>query len=548
MKSSIEKRWSPTIGLLVFSFFLAASPARAQDPPVVGAIAELSYAEITTSAPGSEIYLFGTNLVTEGTQCETTLPLAIDNSPCGLTVSIGEMHGAIVFANATQATIFLPWDLPLGPTELVATVAGAGSSDPVPLTIQKYAPALLQDPGKGFGFFTDPNFVNYTADRRANAGDKVLAFAVGLGETENNPPFGDASPAEIINALGTPRVFLKKAPLTKSAVAQQEGEVEAEVLYAVLLPGAANTFQVYFTVPDGVSGNQNVVLQMSDENGSNAVRSTAEVLPVESVLSLNSVVNGASFEPGPIAPGSIISAFADAIPTTDNTGVFPAAEHEGLSLTFDGEAAPMFHVIASQNQINLLAPNDLPETGTVNVVLKASTGETMAFAVEMTEAAPGIFPIHDPGSAKIYAVATLANTVWLPIPDAVSTALGAPIHCAADGINVASTCGQPAKPGDVIQIYATGLGRATPDGDPTGDVLPSGEVAPSDVLYWTVMKPEVTVGGLPAELVFSGLAPGFAGLYQINVVIPEGVEAGDEVELKITMPNGATTSALIAIQ
>ena len=468
-----------------------------------------------------------------------------------MTVTIGGKHGAIVFANATQATIFLPWDLPLGPTELVATVAGAGSSDPVPLSIQKYAPALLLDQATGNGFFTDADFVNYTPDRRAKAGDHVLAFAVGLGNTENNPPFGDVTPAETIAALGTPRVFLKKTPLVKQrGVAQEEGEVEAEVLYAVLLPEAANTFQVYFTVPDGVSGNQDVVLQMSDEDGTNAVRSTAATLPVETVLSLNSVVNGASFEQGPIAPGSIISAFADAIPTSDNLGVFPASEHEGLSVTFDGEAAPLFHVIASQNQINLLAPNDLAGTGTVNVILKTSGGDTTAFEVQLTEAAPGIFPIHDPGSDRIYAVATLANTVWLPIPDAVSTALGAPINCEADGINVASTCGQPAKPGDGIQIYATGLGRATPDGDPTGEVLPSDQVAPADgsVLYSTVMKPEVTIGGLPAELIFSGLAPGFAGLDQVNVVVPAGVEAGDEVELKITMPNGASTSALIAIQ
>jgi uncharacterized protein (TIGR03437 family) len=551
MKPYLGTRWIPVAGLLVSSFLLSTNLALGQDPPVVGAVTELSYQEITKSAPGSEVYLFGSNLVAPDTQCESTIPLAIDDSPCGLTVTIGGKHGAIVFANASQATIFLPWDLPLGPTELVATVAGAGSSDPVPLSIQKYAPALLLDQATGNGFLTDADFVNYTPDRRAKAGDHVLAFAVGLGNTENNPPFGDVTPAETIAALGTPRVFLKKTPLVKQrGVAQEAGEVEAEVLYAVLLPEAANTFQVYFTVPDGVSGNQDVVLQMSDKDGTNAVRSTAATLPVETVLSLNSVVNGASFEQGPIAPGSIISAFADAIPTSDNLGVFPASEHEGLSVTFDGEAAPLFHVIASQNQINLLAPNDLAGTGTVNVILKTSGGDTTAFEVQLTEAAPGIFPIHDPGSDRIYAVATLANTVWLPIPDAVSTALGAPINCEADGINVASTCGQPAKPGDGIQIYATGLGRATPDGDPTGEVLPSDQVAPADgsVLYSTVMKPEVTIGGLPAELIFSGLAPGFAGLDQVNVVVPAGVEAGDEVELKITMPNGASTSALIAIQ
>ncbi len=562
MKTLFGKHGIPLAGLLFSSFLLSTNVVRGQDAPVVGSITELSYQAITKSAPGSEVYLFGSNLVTPGTECKATIPLAIDSSPCGLTVTVGGEHAAIVFANDTQATLYLPWDLPLGPTELVANVEGAGSSEPVPLTIEKYAPAVLIDDQTGNGFFTDFQFTKYSPEHRAKAGDNAVALVVGLGNTEDDPPFGDVTPATKIAALGTARVFLKKAPLTQqnlgkqTVVAQEEGEVEANVFAAVLLPAAANTFQVNFQIPQGLSGNQEVVVQMSDEDGMNAVRSTPAVLPMETVLSISSIVNGASFAAGPVAPGSIITTFADALPTSDNLGVFPATEHEGLSLTFDGEAAPLFHVIASQNQINLLAPNDLPGTGKVNVVLKATTGETIAFELQMTEAAPGIFPIHDPGSGRVYAVATLttqvgdalANTVWLPIPDAVSVALGAPINCAADGINALSTCGQPAKPGDTIQIYATGLGRATPDGEPAGDVLPSDQVAPGDVLYWTVMQPEVTIGGLPAQVVFSGLAPGFAGLDQINVVVPQGVEAGDEVELKITMPNGATTSALIAIQ
>jgi uncharacterized protein (TIGR03437 family) len=59
------------------------------------------------------------------------------------------------------------------------------------------------------------------------------------------------------------------------------------------------------------------------------------------------------------------------------------------------------------------------------------------------------------------------------------------------------SCGQPAGAGDYIQIYVTGLGRATPGGDPNGKVLPTGSVAPADgsVLYQTVQNPTVTIGG-----------------------------------------------------
>jgi uncharacterized protein (TIGR03437 family) len=265
-------------------------------------------------------------------------------------------------------------------------------------------------------------------------------------------------------------------------------------------------------------------------------------------LSLNSVVNGASFAPGPIAPGTLISVFGGGIRVSENLGLFPATEHEGLSVTFNGEAAPLFHVIPSQNQINLLAPNDLLVSGVVHVVIAGEDGASEVLEVQLTEAAPGIFPIREPGSERVFAAATLANTAWLAIPDSVSQSLNLPVNCEASQIHPASYCGRPARPGDAIQIFATGLGRATPGGDPAGEVLPSGQLAPVDPLYWTIMQPQVTIAGLPAELIFSGLSPGFAGLYQVNVLVPEGAPAGDEVHLEMVMPNGSTASTLIAIQ
>jgi uncharacterized protein (TIGR03437 family) len=67
------------------------------------------------------------------------------------------------------------------------------------------------------------------------------------------------------------------------------------------------------------------------------------------------------------------------------------------------------------------------------------------------------------------------------------------------------------------------------------------------VLYKTVETPTVTIGGVPAVVEFSGIAPGNAGQYQINLAVPSGVQPGDNVPLVVTMPDGSTDTVTIAI-
>ena len=87
------------------------------------------------------------------------------------------------------------------------------------------------------------------------------------------------------------------------------------------------------------------------------------------------------------------------------------------------------------------------------------------------------------------------------------------------------TAQNPARPGDTIQIFATGLGETDPE-------VGSGEPAPP---FSTVSNPvTVTIGGIEAAVAFQGLAPGFVGLYQVNVVVPSGVAPGDAVPLVLT--------------
>jgi len=231
--------------------------------------------------------------------------------------------------------------------------------------------------------------------------------------------------------------------------------------------------------------------------------------------------------------------------------MYPAALLPGTGvITINGVSAPLFDVVASAGQINLLVPFETPTTGAVPVIVTNAAGTSATFRLGMAPAAPGIFRIGDPSNAqRKNAAALVANTAWRAMPSSMAGALGMPQDCKASGISAAAICGEPAAAGSPIQIYVTGLGRATPNGNPVGNTLRTGDVAPADgsVLYRTVETPRVTIGGIDAEVAFSGIAPGFAGLYQINVTIPGGVAPGDDVPVTIDI-GGASDTATIAIR
>jgi phosphatidylinositol-3-phosphatase len=264
---------------------------------------------------------------------------------------------------------------------------------------------------------------------------------------------------------------------------------------------------------------------------------------------VNAVVNAASFRSaGIVAAGSIVTVFGTGFGAQDNLAAFPSTSVNGVSVLFGATAVPIFALSATSGQINVLAPADLPSSGTVSLTVKGSKGVSAAATLNLARAAPGIFFFADPLEVnRRNAVALTANTAWIAMPSDMAGRLGLPTNCTAR--DPVSLCAKPAHPGDYLEIYVTGLGKATPNGDPNGAVIPDGNIAPANgnPLYLTISAPAVTIGGQPATVLFSGVAPGFAGLYQVNVQIPGTVVPGDEVPIQIAMA-GLSDSATLAIR
>ena len=113
-----------------------------------------------------------------------------------------------------------------------------------------------------------------------------------------------------------------------------------------------------------------------------------------------------------------------------------------------------------------------------------------------------------------------------------TTTLAAPVGAFPDS--------RPVRKGEFIAIFATGLGPVT-------NMPATGAPASDNPLSVTTTLPQVTIGGIPATVTFSGLAPGFVGLYQINVEIPAGAPSGDAIEVVVTIGGAQSNAVTIAV-
>jgi len=230
---------------------------------------------------------------------------------------------------------------------------------------------------------------------------------------------------------------------------------------------------------------------------------------------LKSVVNAATFKEGPVVPGSIATLFTwgatQGDPEISQTNPLPINSCNGRTqVLFTGSdgrefSAPFFY--CSQLQLNVQVPTELrgQEHAWVRVQLGDSFSNQME--VQVADANPGIFMID---------------------PD---RKIGAVIFAVGDKAGQLVTPENPAHPGDYLSVFATGLGETIPSmpGDGMAAPLPpplTEQTAAVFMLYTTLRPVMASANDAPWLVTFSGLAPGFVGLYQVNVQVPINTAPG----------------------
>jgi uncharacterized protein (TIGR03437 family) len=211
---------------------------------------------------------------------------------------------------------------------------------------------------------------------------------------------------------------------------------------------------------------------------------------------VQAVLNGASYS-GNIAPGTWVSIFGTQLAntTTAANGVPLQISLGGVSVAFGGIAAPLSYV--SAGQINAVVPFEITVPGSapvrVPVVVTTTAGPSAPLNVSLSRESPGLFTLNGAGTGAV--IAFDANFRLLP-------AAGA---------------------GPIV-LYADGLGPTNP---PASSASGGASAEP---LNRVVDNVSVFVGDTQATVAFAGLAPGFPGIYQLNV-IPNG-PLSDRVYIK----------------
>jgi cardiolipin synthase len=209
------------------------------------------------------------------------------------------------------------------------------------------------------------------------------------------------------------------------------------------------------------------------------------------------VVDTASSQPG-FASGAWVTILGTNLsPVTDTwtnsivNGKLPTAL-DGVTVTVGGQ--PAYPQYISPTQINAVAPS--VAAGPVSITISApNQTDTTATAVAQA-VKPALF------QWGVYAVATHQDFSY-----AVKS-------------GVLSKTAVPAAPGDVIILWGSGFGPTTP-------AAPVGTEVPSGTTYNTTSAVTVTLGATPATVYGAALAPGFAALYQVAILIPDSLADGD---------------------
>jgi uncharacterized protein (TIGR03437 family) len=238
--------------------------------------------------------------------------------------------------------------------------------------------------------------------------------------------------------------------------------------------------------------------------------STGFVAKLGPPLRMNNVTNAASYTPA-VTPGELVSIFGAALAssTASATQLPLPTQLSDAQVIVNGIAVPLLY--ASPQQLNAQIRFETAP-GAAQVQVSSAAG-TSTMTVQVTATAPAIFTLNQQGTGP-----------------------GAILHGQTYQVVSGSS---PAAAGEIISIYCTGLGAVNPPAQ-TGGV-------PPDPPPQVVDPVQVSIGGLPAPVLYAGVAPGYAGLYQINAQIPIGTPSGPQ-PLQIIQNGAASNTVTVTVQ
>jgi uncharacterized protein (TIGR03437 family) len=284
----------------------------------------------------------------------------------------------------------------------------------------------------------------------------------------------------------------------------------------LIAPGvvARVNLQISDAADEGVSG-----LDFADVV---AVSPDGDLLPIASSGSLLSVrgdagpafspadvVNAASLRGGSVAPGELITIFGSgmgpafgAYGSSTSDGMLETAV-AGVRVLFDGRPAPL--IFMRSDQVNAVAPYEISGSAITEVMVEYQGRASGVVSLPVVEASPALFTADSSGRGP-----------------------GAIIN-QDSSIN---TSANPAAPGSIIALYATGAGEMTP-------AAVTGKIA-SDPLPKPSLPISVSIGGITAGLVYAGaLSNAVYGVVQINVRVPNEAAPGN---LPVILTAGSVSS------
>lgn len=353
------------------------------------------------------------------------------------------------------------------------------------------------------GLFGNPAYFNKTV-YFCGSGDRLKAFTISNAQMSSSP--ASKSSATFSSPGCVPTISANGSSNAIAWVVDPLGILrayDALNLAAELYDSNQNASRdalgsaVKFSVPTVVNGKVYAGTQ-------NSLVAYGLLSPAGVALAIS---NAASGNASAVAPGSLISIYGSGLATsTGSASSFPIASTlGGASVTVNGVPAPLLY--ASPTQLNLQVPFD---TATGSATLSVSAGGSVigTSSITIQATAPGLF-LQPQGAAAVINQDGSINSQ-----------------------------AQPAAAGSVIAAYVTGLGTVNPS-------VGTGLAAPVSPLSTAASTVTATLGGTPAPVRFAGLAPGFAGLYQVNVQVPQ-LPSG-EYSLQISADGVTSNAATVSV-